>query len=57
MANRKEHPRYHVISLRISDEDKTALEELTRCSCQTVSHLMREAMQQYVPMAANNGQG
>jgi hypothetical protein len=47
MPTWKENPRYHVISLRVSDEEKTTLEELTRRSHQSISSLMREAMQLY----------
>ncbi|HEY6872238.1 MAG TPA: ribbon-helix-helix protein, CopG family [Geobacteraceae bacterium] len=47
MPNRKEHPRYHVVSMRISDEEQAALEELTRSNCQSMSNLMRQAMHLY----------
>jgi len=33
----------------VSDEEKTILEELTRRSHQSISSLMREAMQMYAP--------
>ena len=44
MGRMKERPRYNVISLRISDEEKKALEQVTRITRKSVSDLMREAM-------------
>jgi predicted DNA-binding protein len=49
MPRRKKDPRCNVISMRISNEEKTFLEELTRRSCRSISNLMREAMQLYAP--------
>jgi predicted DNA-binding protein len=46
MGSMKEHPRYHVVSLRISDEEREALEDFVRKSRRSVSQLMREAMEQ-----------
>jgi len=44
MGRMKERPRYNVISMRISDEEKEALEQVTRITSKSVSDLMREAM-------------
>jgi len=44
MGKIKEQPRYNVISMRISDEEKEALEQVTRITRKSVSDLMREAM-------------
>lgn len=49
MSNYKAHPKYNVVSMRISDEEKMALEELTRQSSKSISKLMREAISQYSP--------
>jgi len=47
VAMHKKQVRFNVISMRISDEEKLALEELTRRSQTTISELMREAMHSY----------
>lgn len=47
MGKYKKHPKYNVISMRISDEEKLALEEMTRNSSKSISRLMREAMLHY----------
>jgi uncharacterized protein (DUF1778 family) len=44
MGKIKERPRYNVISMRVSDEEKEALEQVTRITRKSVSDLMREAM-------------
>jgi hypothetical protein len=49
MGKYKENPKYTVLSLRISEEEKLALEKITRRSRKTISSLMREAMQLYCP--------
>jgi len=49
MGKYKEHPKYNVISMRISDEEKLALEEITRHSSKSISRLMREAILLYSP--------
>lgn len=54
MAKYKKNPKYNVISMRISDEEKLLLDEMTRNSSKSISRLMREAMLQYshgFPMA------
>lgn len=43
----KENPRYNVVSLRISDEEKAALDEMTRQTRKSLSKIMREAILRY----------
>jgi predicted transcriptional regulator len=49
MGKYKEHPRYNVVSIRVSDEEKSLLDEMTRRDRTTVTNLMREAIQSYIP--------
>jgi len=43
MAKRsKEQPRYHVLSVRVSDEERETLEKVSRAANKNVSELMRE---------------
>lgn len=44
MGKMRENPRYNVISMRISDEERAALDELMNVTNKSVSQLMREAM-------------
>jgi hypothetical protein len=53
MGKYKECPKYNVISMRISDEEKLALEEMTRLSSMSISTLMRKAMLLYSPITCN----
>lgn len=55
MGNFKEKPKYNVISMRVSDEEKLALEELMRRSRKSISRLLREAIQQYTPRFTAGG--
>ncbi len=45
MGSMKEHPRYNVVSLRISDEEREALDDFVVLTKRSVSQLMREAME------------
>ncbi|HEY4745563.1 MAG TPA: ribbon-helix-helix protein, CopG family [Desulfuromonadaceae bacterium] len=45
MGSLKEHPRYNVVSLRISDAEREALDEFVIRTKRSVSQLMREAME------------
>jgi predicted DNA-binding protein len=45
MGSMKEHPRYNVVSLRVSDEEREALEDFVMLTRRSVSQLMREAME------------
>ena len=49
MGKYKEHAKDHVVSMRVSNEEKLALEEMTRDSNKSISRLMREAIQLYTP--------
>jgi len=40
----KENPRYNVVSLRVTDEEKAALDAVARQANRNLSELMREAM-------------
>jgi predicted DNA-binding protein len=41
----RENPRYNVISLRISDEERDRLQKLIETTNMSVSDIMREAME------------
>jgi predicted DNA-binding protein len=41
----RENPRYNVISMRVSDEEREQLESLVRQTHKSVSDIMREAME------------
>lgn len=45
MGAMKERPRYNVVSLRISDEERKVLEVFVRKTHRSVSQLMREALE------------
>jgi predicted DNA-binding protein len=48
MANiHKDNPRYNVVSLRVTDEEKATLEEITRRTRKNLSGVMREAISLY----------
>ena len=47
MPNSKLNPRYNVVSLRITDEEKAALDEVTRRTHKSLSMVVREAIQLY----------
>lgn len=47
MGRMRENPRYNVISMRISDEERIELENLVSITDKSVSDIMREAMQQF----------
>ena len=47
MGMYKENPKYNVVSMRITDEEKAALSEIIIKSCKSISILMREAIQLY----------
>ena len=44
MGRMRENPRYNVISMRISDEERVELETLVSITDKSVSGIMREAM-------------
>lgn len=47
MSNFKDNPRYNVISLRVTDQEKATLSEVSRRSRKSVSQLMLEAIRSY----------
>lgn len=49
MGKYKEQPKYNVLSIRVSDEEKAVLEELIRRDHISISNLMREAIRNYIP--------
>jgi len=49
MGKYKENPKYNVVSMRVSNEEKQLLEEMTRISRKSISRLMREAILLYSP--------
>ena len=44
MGRMRENPRYNIISMRISDEERLELESLMSLTDKSVSDIMREAM-------------
>lgn len=57
MGNFKERPKYNVVSMRVSDEEKAVLDEVTRVTRKNISKIMREAVQLYSSqfLAIKNG--
>ena len=49
MGKYKEHPRYNVLSIRVNQEEKALLNELTSRYRTTITSLMREAIRSYIP--------
>lgn len=47
MSNSKVNPRYHVVSLRITAEEKAALDAVTQQTHKSLSMVVREAIQIY----------
>ncbi len=45
MGRMREHPRYNVISMRISDEERETLQEIMQTTQKSMSDIMREAME------------
>lgn len=45
MGRMRENPRYNVISMRISDEERETLEMIMNATRKNVSDIMREAME------------
>lgn len=45
MGRMREHPRYNVISMRISDEERETLQEIMKTTQKSMSDIMREAME------------
>ena len=49
MGKYKEKPRYSVLSLRVTDEEKATMDEISRSTSKSLSRLVREAIQHYGP--------
>jgi predicted transcriptional regulator len=45
MGLMKENPRYNVVSIRVSDDELEALQEVSKMTCKSISEVMREAME------------
>lgn len=56
MGRMRENPRYNVISMRISDEEREQLENLVRRTHKSVSDIMREAMEAFTMQLNKNQQ-
>ncbi len=55
MGAMKENPRYNVVSIRVSDEELEALQEVCKETNKSVSTVMREAMSLIRFKAENSG--
>lgn len=47
MGRMRENPRYNVISMRVSDEEREHLENLMSTTNKSISVIMREAMEYF----------
>ncbi|MBV5338323.1 MAG: ribbon-helix-helix protein, CopG family [Deltaproteobacteria bacterium] len=47
MGRMGENPRYNVISMRVSDQERDHLENLVKTTHKSVSDIMREAMEYF----------
>ena len=47
MGKYKESPKYNILSIRVTHEEKAFLDEMIRDTQKSVSIIMREAMRQY----------
>jgi predicted DNA-binding protein len=56
MGRMSENPRYNVISMRISDEERETLQELISTTQKSVSDIMREAMELFRHQLVSRGQ-
>jgi predicted DNA-binding protein len=57
MGRMSENPRYNVISMRISDEERETLQELINTTHKSVSDIMREAMELFKHQLVSQDQG
>jgi predicted DNA-binding protein len=56
MGRMSENPRYNVISMRISDEERETLQNLITTTNKSVSDIMREAMDLFKHQLASRQQ-
>lgn len=56
MGKYKESPRYNVVSIRVNDQEKAAMNEYMRHSHKSISTLLRDAIQIYIsqPLRTDN---
>lgn len=52
MGKNKANPRYHVVSIRVTDAEKALLDSLTKRGRTSISSLMRAAMNNYMSLPA-----
>lgn len=50
MGKYKEQPRYNVLSIRVTDEEKAIMDEMRQITRKSISTLLREAIQLYSPL-------
>jgi predicted transcriptional regulator len=53
MGRMRENPRYNVISMRISDEERDELAQLMETTHKSISDIMREAMSLFKTRVGN----
>jgi len=49
MGKYKEQPKYNVVSIRVSDEEKAFFDEMIKRDRTNITTLMREAIRSYIP--------
>jgi predicted transcriptional regulator len=47
MGKYKQHPKYNVLSIRVSDEEKALLDEMRRRDRSSITDLIRKAITNY----------
>jgi len=58
MGKTKEHPKYNVLSIRVTDEEKALMDEMKQNTRKSISTLLREAIHLYRPqLKVNFNQG
>jgi hypothetical protein len=57
MGRMSENPRYNVISMRISDDERECLQEIMSTTRMSVSDIMREAMELFRSQLNSAGMG
>ena len=55
MGAMKENPRYNVVSIRVSDDELEALQEISKETRKSISEIMREAMALIQSKGENTG--
>jgi len=49
MGKYKKDPKYNVLSIRVTDEEKAFMDAMKQSTRKSISMLLREAMRQYSP--------